>query len=105
MRARGFTTVSASATPAGIIASRSGNAIAVPAPRRTARLEMRFLVNTTVCPSQSVVAARRIRLRARRAACEASRQLGGLAFVSVARRERHALDDAHHDRGKPIVVG
>src|SRR5688572_27350204 len=105
MRVRGFTTVCASATPAGTMASRSGNAIVAPAPRRTARLEIRFLVNTTTAsPSKSVVAARRGRFRGRQTALRASRQLGRLAFADVARSERNALDDAHHDRGKPIIV-
>src|ERR1700733_7653813 len=96
---RGFTTaaVSASAVPAGIIASSKGSAIAAPAPFRTVRRDRCFLVrNMALC--LQIFSRRGSKVgRLRRQRRRQGRGGGALA-------ECIALHDTQHDGLEPIVV-
>src|SRR5215469_9525932 len=96
---RGAAAVSASAVPAGIIASRIGSATDAPTPRNTARRDTCFLVMNT------------LQLLGRPCSSVKVRGLGGLqtrraiaGTRNALRRELRTLDDSEHDRIEAILV-
>src|SRR5580698_9775748 len=92
-RGFGAAAVLAMAVAAGIMASSRGRPTLTPSPRSTVRRHRCFLVMNMVCPLQPGGG-----VTERNGGLAGSLQ-GNLVFAKGL-----AVDDAQHDRGKPVVV-